>query len=198
MLDTLRQYVSGYTVLTNEDFALLSRVLEIRNFEKKQQLIRAGEVENYLNFIVKGLARKYFYKGKSEVITQIAREKDMISSSVSYLSGAPSGYFIETLEASTFLSLSRNNLEQLYKESPRIERLGRLIITHFFLQKEEWENECVRLSTRERFVRFVQANPDLMHRVPQKYLASYLNMKPETFSRLKSLVRRRPSTAVKK
>jgi CRP-like cAMP-binding protein len=198
MLDTLRQYVSGYTVLTNEDFALLSRVLEIRNFEKKQQLIRAGEVENYLNFIVKGLARKYFYKGKSEVITQIAREKDMISSSVSYLSGAPSDYFIETLEASTFLSLSRNNLEQLYKESPRIERLGRLIITHFFLQKEEWENECVRLSTRDRFVRFVQANPDLMHRVPQKYLASYLNMKPETFSRLKSLVRRRPSTAVKK
>jgi CRP-like cAMP-binding protein len=198
MLDTLRQYVSGYTVLTNEDFALLSQVLEIRNFDRKQQLIRAGEIENYLNFMVKGLARKYFLKGKEEVITQIAREKDMISSSVSYLSGAPSDYIIETLEPSTFLSLSRNNLEQLYKESPRIERLGRLIITHFFLQKEEWENECVRLSTRERFIRFVQGNPDLMHRVPQKYLASYLNMKPETFSRLKSLVRRRPSTAVKK
>jgi CRP-like cAMP-binding protein len=195
MLDTLKQYVSRYTVLTNEDFALLSRVLEIRNFDKKQQLIKAGEIENYLNFIVKGLARKYFYKGKTEVITQIAREKDMISSSVSYLSGAPSDYFVETLEPSIFLSLSRNNLEQLYKESPRIERLGRLIITDFSLQKEEWETECVRLTTRERFIRFVHGNPDLMHRVPQKYLASYLNMKPETFSRLKSLVRRRPSTA---
>jgi CRP-like cAMP-binding protein len=198
MLDTLRQYVSRYVALTNEEFALLAQTLEIRDFNKKQLLVRSGEIENYLNFIVKGLARKYFKKGRAEVITQIARESDMVSSSVSFLSGAPSDYFIETLEPSTFLSISRHHLEKLYKESPRIERLGRLVITHFFLQKEEWENECIRLSTRERFGRFVQTNPDLMQRVPQKYLASYLNMKPETFSRLKHLSGKRPPAAVKK
>ena len=178
--------------MSDDEFAQLAQMLEIRNFDKKQLLVKAGEVENYLNFIVKGLARKYFYRGKAEVITQIARENDMISSSVSFLSGAPSAYFVETLEPSTFLSISRQHVERLYKESPRIERLGRLIITHFFLQKEEWEHECIRLDTRERFLRFIGSNPDFMQRVPQKYLASYLNMKPETFSRLKHMLKKRP------
>ena len=92
----------------------------------------------------------------------------------------------------TFLSISRLRLEKLYKESSRVERLARLIITELFLQKEEWELELIRMDTRERFVNFVQDNPDLMQRVPQKYLASYLNMKPETFSRLKHLLKRAP------
>jgi CRP-like cAMP-binding protein len=192
MLDTLRQYVSRYVALTNEEFALLAQMLEIRNFNKRQQLIGVGEVETYLNFVVKGLARKFFNKNKEEVITQIAREGDIISSSVSFLSGAPSAYTIETLEPSTFLSISRDQIEKLYRESPRIERLGRLVITHFFLQKEEWEHECIRMDAPERFVRFVRNNQDLVQRVPQKYLASYLNMKPETFSRLKHLVPKRP------
>ena len=192
MLEPLRQYVSRYTQLTDDEFAQLAQMLEVRSFDKKQQLIRGGEVENYINFVAKGLVRKYFFKGKTEIITQIARENDMISSSVSFLSGEPSTYFVETLEPSTFLSISRQHVEKLYKENPRIERLGRLIITHFFLQKEEWEHECIRLDTRERFIRFISSNPDFMQRVPQKYLASYLNMKPETFSRLKHLLKKKP------
>src|ERR1700730_15704294 len=112
MLDTLRQYVSRYVALSNEEFALLARMLEIRNFDKKQQLIKAGEVENYLNFVVKGLVRKYFQKGKEEVITEIARENDIISSSVSFLSGELSTYFVETLEPCVFLSVSRQNIEK--------------------------------------------------------------------------------------
>jgi hypothetical protein len=60
-----------------------------------------------------------------------------------------------------------------------------------FLQKELWELECIRYSTKERFLRFMSDNPELFQRVPQKYLASYLNIKPETFSRLKHLLRRK-------
>ena len=192
MLEMLRQYVSGYVALTKEEFALVADRLAIRSFDKKQQLLRVGEVENYMNFVVKGLVRMYFYKGKTEVVTNIAREGEIISSSSSFLSGTPSNYFIETLEPSTLLSISRAQLDQAYGESPRIEKLGRLMITHFVLQKEEWELECMRLDTRERFLRFMGNNPELLQRVPQKYLASYLNMKPETFSRLKHLLRKRP------
>ena len=191
MLEMLRQYVSGYVALTKEEFAMVADRLVIRNFDKKQLLVKAGEVEEYLNFTVKGLTRMYFYKNKTEVITNIAKEGEIISSSSSFLSSSPSNYYVETLEPSTFLSISRQQLEQAYKESPSIERLGRLMTTHFVLQKEEWELECMRLDTKERFLRFVGNNPELLLRVPQKYLASYLNMKPETFSRLKHLLRRR-------
>ncbi|HXB93429.1 MAG TPA: Crp/Fnr family transcriptional regulator [Puia sp.] len=195
MLELLRQYVSGYVALTNEEFAFLANMLVIRNFDKRQPLLQIGEVENYMNFVVKGLARMYFCRGKTEVITNIAKEGELLSSSASFLSGTPSYYIVETLEPTTFLSLSRQHLDKLYRESPRIERLGRLMTTHFVLQKEEWELECMRLDTRERFLHFVESNPELMERVPQKYLASYLNMKPETFSRLKHLLKKRPSPA---
>jgi CRP-like cAMP-binding protein len=191
MLEMLRQYVSGYVALTKDEFAVVADRLVIRNFDKKQLLVKAGEVEEYLNFTVKGLTRMYFYKNKTEVITNIAKEGEIISSSSSFLSASPSNYYVETLEPSIFLSISRQQLEQAYKESPSIERLGRLMTTHFVLQKEEWELECMRLDTKERFLRFVGNNPELLLRVPQKYLASYLNMKPETFSRLKHLLRKR-------
>jgi len=196
MLDTLKKYISGFVSLTNEEFALMANELVIRNFDKRELLTRAGEVENYLNFVVKGLVRKYFYKGRTEIITQIAKEGEFINSSASFLSGNPSPYLVETLEPSTFLSVTRDQLEKLYENNPRIERVGRIVITHLFLQREEWEHECLRLDTRERFLRFVENNPDLMQRVPQKYLASYLNMKPETFSRLKHLIQR-PRTAAR-
>jgi CRP-like cAMP-binding protein len=194
MLEMLRQYISGYVALTEEEFAVLGKRLVVREFDRRQLLVRVGEVEEYLNFVVKGLIRMYFLKGKTEMITNIAREGELISSSSSFLSGKPSYYNVETLEPCTVLSISRTQLERAYQESPKIEKLGRLMTTYFVLQKEEWELECIRLDTRERFLRFIGNNPELLTRVPQKYLASYLNMKPETFSRLKNHIKKRPVT----
>jgi CRP-like cAMP-binding protein len=192
MLEMLRQYISAYVALTGEEFAALADKLVVREFDRRQLLVRVGEVEEHLSFIVKGLARLYFLKGKTEMITNIAKEGELIASSSSFLSGKPSYYFVETLEPCTVLSITRANLERAYQESPKIEKLGRLVTTYFVLQKEEWELECMRLDTRERFLRFIGNNPELLMRVPQKYLASYLNMKPETFSRLKNHIKKRP------
>jgi CRP-like cAMP-binding protein len=194
MLDVLRQFVSGYAALTPEDFSLLAEKVAVRSFDKRELLLRPGEVEQYMNFIIRGLARMYFYKGRTEVILNLAKEKELISSSSSFLSGAPSNYYIETLEPTTLLSITRDDLESVYRKNSRIERLGREMTTHFVLEKEEWEHACMRLDTRERFLQFVERNPELVQRVPQKYLASYLNMKPETFSRLKHLLKKRPVT----
>lgn len=193
MLDMLRQYISGYVALTNEEFTSLADKIVLRDFDKRQLLVKPGEVDKYMNFVVKGIVLMYFYKDKTEVITNIANEGQMVSCSSSFLSASPSYYYLETLEPCLLLSIAHDDLENIYRQSPRIERLGRLITTRFVLQKEEWELECMRVDTRDRFLRFVENNPDLMQRVPQKYLASYLNMKPETFSRLKHLLRKRPS-----
>jgi CRP-like cAMP-binding protein len=192
MLESLRQYLSQYVALNEEEFSMVAGLLTVRNFGKKQHVIRAGEKEEYLNFLVRGLARKYFKKGKQEIVTQLAREGDTITASTSFLSGAPSFYAVETIEECVFLSITRMQLEDLYKKFPRIERLGRLIITELCLQKEEWEHELIRLETKERFLNFVEGNPELIQRVPQKFLASYLNMKPETFSRMKHLLKKKP------
>ena len=190
LLDTAKQFVSKFVALSDKEFGQLAQVLEIREFDKKHLLIKEGDVEPYLNFVVKGLARKFFYKNKEELVTQIARENDLISSYESFLTGSPSTYAVETIEPTTFISITKENVDNLYLSSPKMERLGRMIVTQQFLFKEHWEYDRMRLTSHERFIKFIQENRDLLQRVPQKYLASYLNIKPETFSRLKHLLRK--------
>jgi CRP-like cAMP-binding protein len=189
IVDVARQYVSQYVALTEEEYLFLVHRLEIRNFDKKEIVTREGEVENYLNFVIKGLARKFFYRDKEEMITQIARENELISSYDSFLKGTPSTYLVETIEPTTFISITKDHVEELYEKNPKMERLGRLITTQQFLSREQWEYDRMRLDSHERFVQFIQDNSNLLQRVPQKYLASYLNIKPETFSRFKHLLR---------
>jgi CRP-like cAMP-binding protein len=191
MLEEFKKYLSRYVEIEPQEFYTLEPFLEIRNYDKKVKLIEIGEEEQYLNFVVKGLARKYFYKGREEIITQIAKEGDLISSSVSFLSGTPSTYVVDTIEPTTFISLSRKAIEELYSRNTKWQRAGRLIITDLMMQKEYWELDRMKYTTKERFIRFLTTNGDLFQRVPQKYLASYLNIQPETFSRLKHFLRNR-------
>lgn len=185
MIESMQEYLGRYVSLTTEDNTLLSALIEIRNYDKKVRLLDIGEVEQNLNFVVKGLIRKYFFQGKEQVVKGIASEGDILASSVSFFSGQPSSYIVETIEPSTVISISRINLEKLYESGDKWERLGRLMMADFLIEKEYRLLDLIRYSPRERFLRFVKEQPVLVKRVPQKYLASYLDIKPETFSRLK-------------
>jgi len=189
MIDTARQYISKYVALSDEEFSIVVKMLEVREFDKKQQVSKEGEVEQYLNFVAKGLARKFFYKNKDEIVTHIAREGEFVCCYESYISSIPSVYVVETIEPSTFISISKDNMDDLYLAVPKIERLARLVITQQFIINEHWDHDRMRLDSQERFIAFIKDNADLLQRVPQKYLASYLNIKPETFSRMKHLLR---------
>jgi hypothetical protein len=61
--------------------------------------------------------------------------------------------------------------------------------------KDRWQMQMVKMTPRERFLNFVMKNPELLQRVPQKHLASYLNIKPETFSRFKHLLKNNSKNA---
>jgi CRP-like cAMP-binding protein len=191
MLAALRKFVYKFMKLSEEDFNAFAAVVEIRNFEKKQKIITPEETEIYINLVVKGLARKYFLKGQEEKVTYIAKENFLINSMGSFLSESPSIYFIEAIEQTTLLSIRKQNLENLYDRRHNIERLSRLVLTSLFVQKEKHDYAQISLTVRERFVQFMKNNPDLLQRVPQKYLASYLNIKPETFSRMKHLMKKK-------
>jgi CRP-like cAMP-binding protein len=195
MEKALWHYISKYADLSNEELEIIRPFVKVREFGKRQLLIQVGEKEQYLNLVTKGVLRKYFYKGREEVITQLAKEGDLVCSSVSYFSNQPSQYAIEALEPVTVFSLSRQDLETLYSILPRMERLARKVITDLYLSKEKWEQDHIQFDIRQRFVNFVHNNADVIQRVPQKYIASYLNIKPETFSRLKHLLKKSPLIA---
>ena len=192
METVLRQFIDRYLILSNEEMAMLTARIQVRHFARRATLVQEGEKEQYLNLVVKGILRKFFHKGKQEVITQLASEGSLVSSSVSFLSAAPSLYVIEALEPVTVLSISKESLDELYTKMPKMERLGRIITTELYLQKEQWEQDHICFDVKQRFMKFVHEQGDLLRRVPQKYIASYLNIKPETFSRLKHHLRTKP------
>jgi CRP-like cAMP-binding protein len=188
MANDLLSFLNEFTNVSIEDFAELIKLTEHRQFEKKTILTKPGDVEDCMYFITNGLIRKYFLKGNHEIITHIVKEGGIIGSGESFLTGQPSRYFVETLEPTTAFSISRQKVDEMYRSSKKWEKLGRIMTTQYFLVQEMRVMDNIRYSTRERFVKFMKENTDLLQRVPQKYLASYLNIKPETFSRLKHLM----------
>ena len=183
-------YLSKFVPISQEEFReFMEPYLLERRFEKKEIVSREGEVEEYLNFIVRGLARKYYLQGNDEVSTQISHEGHLIHAQESFHSRKPSEYFVETVEPTIFVSITYDDLESLYAQHVKLERLGRLVITYTVVQKDQWQMQMVKLSPKERFLFFVERHPDLLQRVPQKHLASFLNIQPETFSRFKHLIK---------
>lgn len=184
------EYLSRFIELSDEEFkTCLLPFLTIRKFGKKELLTRAGEVENWFNFIGKGLIRKYYLRDREEINTQISLEGHIIHSQESFHSRTASEYNVETIEPSIVVSATYENMEAVFAQSQKMEHLGRLVITHTMVLKDRWQMQLVKLTPRERFIQFVTRNPELVQRVPQKFLASYLNIKPETFSRFKHLLR---------
>lgn len=189
MLKRVKHYLGQYAPLNGHDDLLLNQLIEIRSFGKHSRLTEIGEQEQYLNFVVKGMLRKFFYRKKQEVITHLTPEGHILSSGVSFFSQRPSKYCVEAIEPCVVASISRENLERLFSSDPKWELAGFRIMTEFLLEKDAWLLDKIRYTPRERFLRFMDENPELVQRIPQKYLASFLDIKPETFSRLKHLTR---------
>jgi CRP-like cAMP-binding protein len=184
------KYLKRFADITEEEFnQFVLPVIKVRRFGKKDIVLKAGEIEQHFNFIVKGLVRKYYKKGHQEINTQISMENHLILSQESFHGRTPSEYFVETIEPTTFVTITYDDLEKLYRQSHKMEHLGRLVVTFAMIIKDRWQMQMVKMTPRERFLNFVTRNPELMQRVPQKYLASYLNIKPETFSRFKHLIK---------
>lgn len=184
------EFLNKFIPLSQEEYdALILPGIVKRKFEKKSIITRAGEIENFMNFVDRGLVRKYYKRENDEINTQISYEGHIIHAQESFHSRTPSEYTIETIEPCELTSITYECLERIYSSSLKMQQLGRLVITATMVLKDKWQSQLVKLTPRERFLSFVSRHPELMQRVPQKYLASYLNIKPETFSRFKHMVR---------
>jgi CRP-like cAMP-binding protein len=186
----LHIYLNKFVKLTDEEFdQVFLPGIRVRKFAKKEIITHAGEVENYINFIIKGLIRKYYKKSSTEINTQLSYEGHIIHCQESFHGRTLSEYFLEAIEPCVVASITYDDLESIFAQSKKMEHLGRMVITQTMILKDKWRMQLVKLTPRERFLDFVTKNPELMQRVPQKFLASYLNIKPETFSRFKHLLR---------
>ncbi|OQP43048.1 hypothetical protein A4H97_12960 [Niastella yeongjuensis] len=178
-----------FSTISREGMEQLIPYLEIRQFEKKKKLVNLGEMEDYMNVVVKGLARKYVPSSiRGEVTLQLATEGHFIQSEISFHHRVPSDVIIQTLEPTVLVSIRHDRMNEALDKIPEAEELGRVIIMQMFIKKDARYFDQLNTSTRDRFLQYMNNHPHMLQRVPQKILASYLNIKPETFSRLKHLL----------
>ena len=187
LYDFLRRFIN----LSEEEFEQWKPYFELRNVNKKKILVHKGEVEDYVNIVAQGLVRKYMKVKKGDVTLQIAPEGHMVHSEISFHTRMPSEVITETIEPTVLISITHQNLNTLYDRFPLAETLGRLFATEMYIIKDRRFFEILKKSTREIFLDYMKTHPQMLQRVPQKYIASYLNIKPETFSRLKHLLKKK-------
>ncbi|AFD08902.1 Crp/Fnr family transcriptional regulator [Solitalea canadensis] len=173
-----------------EEQALMSTIVRSKHFDKKDYLLRAGEIERNMWWIASGAVRLFYEKDGEEVDTMFTFENSFVTSCASLLSQAPSSYSIQTLETSEVMYISKSNLDFLYDRSKNAERLGRLSLEGLYLAKEERDRSLRSDSATDRYLQLIGTQPDLLQRIPQKYIASYLGITPESLSRIrKNLVK---------
>lgn len=184
-------YLKRHFSVTDQQAGILMTYCEVRSFGRKELIVKEGEVDQYLNLVLSGLVRKFVAKAKSDVTLQLATEGHIVHSEISFLTRTPSLVFLETLEPTTLLCLSYDKMQEGLEKMPGADRMGFDLLVAMFSKKDERHYRQLMQSTRERFLEYVNNHPHMLQRVPQKYLASYLNIKPETFSRLKHLLRQK-------
>jgi CRP-like cAMP-binding protein len=190
-LEHVFAYLQRFMELSRQEFDLLAPYLELRYFDKKAIILAQGDVDDYLNIVMKGMIRKYILTKKGEATLQLATEGHIVQSEISFHIRKPSDLILEALEPTVTISIRHDNLQLALKKTISVERLGRAMITQMFIKKDIRYYEQLQMTTRERFLAYVTNHPHMLQRVPQKILASYLNIKPETFSRLKHLLRKK-------
>jgi len=171
-------------IKSEEEWIALEKLIEFKTYRKGECVLRAGEVAEYVYFLNKGLFR-LFYEFKEKVHTsKFFKENEFVASYESFLTRAPSDHSLDALEDSEVLAINYDNLQQLYNNYPVYDRLGRLMAEGLFISVCE-KNRKYFQSPEEKYLDFVRHSPDLLQRIPQYIIASYMAISPETLSRVR-------------
>lgn len=183
-MNILLSEISKETVLTKAEEDIIKSVFTVKKLRKRQFLVQQDASYRQLFFIEKGIVRSYI-KGPNdeEHIVQFAAEGSWISEDFNQLSDIKSVYNIDALEPSEILCIDREAFQQLMIQVPKLERYFRMV-----LQKRLYALNLRVLNylmhfAEEKYRRFVDFYPEIVQRVPQHMIASYLGIKPETLSR---------------
>lgn len=178
--------VGKHILLNPEEEDYFVSLLETREVKRKHFLVRKGEVARYTFFITKGCLRNYEIDREGTVhIGLFAIEDWWVSDLQSFLTQAPAHGFVDALEDSEVLGLSKANYEALLEKVPKFERFFRIIHQNAFVALKNRLIENLSLTAEERYVNWQKRYPQFNQRIPQKQIAAYLGITPEFLSMLR-------------
>ena len=184
--DVARELARRYRTLTPEELDTMERLLVPMRYSKGDIILKEGDTCKYIYFISKGLVRQFYFKNGREVTEYLTYENNIVMCIESLFKQQPTRLQIEALETTILYGLPRVELEQASVKNVNIEILYRKILEESLIISQI-HADLVRFETaQERYRRLMQLQPELFLRAPLVYIASYLQMTPETLSRVRA------------
>ena len=186
-MQSILENIAKHVALTPQEQELFLSKTETKPFKAKSILLSAGEVANCTYFVNSGILRSFNINDNIiEHVLHFACEGWWIGDMYSYISGKPGNLFIEVLEDSEVVIITKENELQVYQEIPKLERFFRILAENSLVSHQERLMDNLSLTAEERFEKFCSKYPTLIQKVPQKHIASYIGVTPEFFSKMKS------------
>ncbi|MCF0049039.1 cyclic nucleotide-binding domain-containing protein [Dyadobacter sp. LJ53] len=187
MQDLLFDFISKYVSLTEEEKDIIISFNTFRTFKKGTILLREGQYSNKVYFVLKGCIRTYYIIDGVEKTTAFYTEMEGLTPHC-VTNKAPSQYYISCNEDS-IINVSNPEMDvEVFNKFPKFESLCRILSEELLAKQQINFDEFKTSSPEQRYLNLLQSRPDLIQRVPQHQLASFLGIKPESLSRLRARI----------
>ena len=191
-MDTLLKKIINETVnqrfpeMSTESRDLLCTIITRREMEKGELLLKEGQVSRHFVIVGKGMVRQFYYKNGKDVTEHFSYEGDIVICIESVLQQEPTRLMIEALEAGTLYLIPADQLLKLSKESWEINMFYRKMLEYSLIVSQKKADSWRFETARERYLRLMETQPEVIKRAPLAHIASYLLMTPETLSRVRA------------
>ena len=188
-MEKFRQYIKTLPDFSAEEFTLIKPFLREIKLDKNKHFLQTEQICRDIAFIEKGIMRIYYITEEGKEITScFCKENNFVTSYQSLIAKQKSAFSIQALEPTTLTVLSYEKLELLFKKSIFWQQAGRLIMGTEYLRSECHNRFLDELSAKERYLKIMKDEKYLLQRVSLKHLASYLQITPESLSRIRKEV----------
>lgn len=185
MKSVLVNYFSKITPLSDEEAHALAESMVIKKLSKHTLLLEEGQfmVDSY--FIIEGCIRQYSIIDGEENTTNFFTENQWVISLNSFSDKNPAPYSWICNEDTTVVVGNEMKGQELFKQFPRFETISRIVMEKVFSEQQEIMTSYLIEKPEQRYQRLVQSKPNLIQRIPQYQLASYIGVSPESLSRIR-------------
>jgi len=184
-MTSLFNFFKKYNSLSKEAEKAIAGISKVNTIKKNTDLQPIGHTCKTIYFINKGLARIYYFKDGVDITESFAFENDIIARVESLFTGKPSRKAIQILEDAEIVAINSTELFKLYDMYPEIERLFRLIFESAYVGTVDRIEGMQFHSAEERYNALMKEAPNVLKRVPLKYIASYLGITQVSLSRIR-------------
>lgn len=186
MFDLLYKNIQKKVALSEDEFQLCQQFFTHKKLRKKQYMLQEGETCKYTIFVNKGILRSYTVDDRgAEQIIQFALEDWWIADIYSFLTSEPSQYNIDALEDAELLLITKPAQDKMVIAVPKMERYLRLLMQSSLIALQRRLMSSLNYTAEDKYLQLIASCPDIVQRVPQHQIASYLGITPETLSRIR-------------